>query len=83
MAQAILARRVVAPYGVESLLLTLIWKWAAVGRRYLPLRAQRALKGMGLIDKKGKTVGVSLLVRSVAAQATISARDGQAHTFPR
>ena len=78
-----MARRVVAPYGVESVLLTLIWKWAAVGRRYLLLRAKRALKGMGLIDKKGKTVGVSLLVRSVAAQATISARDGQAHTFPR
>ena len=55
----------------------------AAGKRHLLLRAMRALKGMGLIDKKGKTVGVSLLVRSVAAQATISARDGQAHTFPR
>ena len=30
----------------------------------------RALKGMGLIGKKGKTTGVPLLVRSVAAQAT-------------
>ena len=52
----------------------------AAGKRHLLLRAKRALKGMGLIDKKGKTVGISLLVRSVAAQATISARDGQAHT---
>ena len=34
------------------------------------MRAQRALKGMGLIGKKGKTAGVPLLVRSVAAQAT-------------
>ena len=28
---------------------------AAIGMRHLPLRAQRALKGMGLIGKKGKT----------------------------
>ena len=42
---------------------------AAVGKRHLPLRAQRALKGMGLIGKKGKTAGVPLLVRSAAAQA--------------
>ena len=34
-----------------------------------PLRAQRVLKGMGLIRKKGKTAGVPLLVRSSAAQA--------------
>src|SRR5699024_4237247 len=32
--------------------------------------ARSALKGMGLIGKKGKTAGVPLLVRSVAAQAT-------------
>ena len=43
--------------------------WVADGKRYLPLRAQRALKGMGLIGKKGKTAGVPLLVRSAAAQA--------------
>ena len=42
---------------------------AAIGMRHLPLRAQRALKGMGLIGKKGKTAGVPLLVRSAAAQA--------------
>ena len=67
MAQAILARRVVAqdsfscrcatihllaPYGVESLLLTLIWKWAAAGKRHLPLRAQRALKEGVVIRKR-------------------------------
>ena len=34
-----------------------------------PLRAQRVLKGKGLIRKKGKTAGVPLLVRSAAAQA--------------
>ena len=36
-----------------------------------PLRAQRVLKGKGLIRKKGKTAGVPLLVRSAAAQAEI------------
>ena len=41
----------------------------AAGKRHLLLRAQRALKGMGLIRKKGKTAGVPLLVRSAAAQA--------------
>ena len=32
-----------------------------------PIRAQRVLKGKGLIRKKGKTAGVPLLVRSAAA----------------
>ena len=52
VAQAILARRVVAPYGMESVLLTLIWKWAAAGKRHLPLRAQRALKEGVVIRKR-------------------------------
>ena len=47
----------------------LISSRAATGKCHLPLRAQRALKGMGLIGKKGKTAGVSLLVREAAAQA--------------
>ena len=41
----------------------------AAGKRHLPLRAQRALKGMGLIGKKGKTAGVPLLVRLPRAAA--------------
>ena len=64
--QASLARRVVAqasfscrcatihllaPYGVESLLLTLIWKWAAAGKRHLLLREKRALKD-GVVIRK-------------------------------
>ena len=35
-----------------------------------PLRAQRVLKGKGLIRKKGKTAGVPLLVRPPRAAAT-------------
>ena len=42
---------------------------AAIGMRHLPLRAQRALKGMGLIGKKGKTAGVPLLVSLPRAAA--------------
>ena len=42
---------------------------AAIGMRHLLLRAQRALKGMGLIGKKGKTAGVPLLVRLPRAAA--------------
>ena len=34
-----------------------------------PLRAQRVLKGKGVIRKRGETAGVSPLVRSAAAQA--------------
>ena len=45
-----------------------------------PLRAQRVLKGKGLIRKKGKTAGVPLLVRSAAAQAAFPpAMCGQFH----
>ena len=56
--------------------------WAAVGRRHLLLRAQRVLKGMGMIGKKGKTAGVSLLVRPPRA-AALSARDARAHMARR
>ena len=43
----------------------------------LPLRAQRVLKGKGLIRKKGKTAGVPLLARSAAAEAApLPARRG-------
>ena len=60
-----------APFwGGSPLLLTLWGGRAAMQKRHLPLRAKRVLKGMGLIGKKGKTAGVPLLVRSVAAQAT-------------
>ena len=46
------AIHLLVPYGVESLLLTLIWKWAAAGKRHLPLRAQRALKEGVVIRKR-------------------------------
>ena len=60
-----------APFwGGSPLLLTLWGGRAAMPKRHLLLRAKRVLKGMGLIGKKGKTAGVPLLVRSVAAQAT-------------
>ena len=55
---------------------------AAIGMRHLPLRAQRALKGMGLIGKKGKTAGVPLLVRPPRA-AALPARDARVHMARR
>ncbi len=82
VAQAILARRVVAPYGVESLLLTLIWKWAAAGKRHLPLRAQRALKGKGLIRKRGKTARLSPSCAQCGRAGHIPAREVRAHLRP-
>ena len=39
-----------------------------------PLRAQRVLKGKGMIDKKGETAGVPLLARSAAAHTRRSGR---------
>ena len=57
-------------------------KRAADGRRHLLLRAQRVLKGMGMIGKKGKTAGVPLLVRPPRA-AALSARDARAHMARR
>ncbi|MBS6641442.1 MAG: hypothetical protein KH295_10365, partial [Clostridiaceae bacterium] len=44
-------------------------------------RAQRVLKGMGMIGKKGKTAGVPLLVRPPRA-AALPACEAQAHTSP-
>ena len=57
-------------------------KRAADGRRHLLLRAQRVLKGMGMIGKKGKTAGVPLLVRPPRA-AALPARDARAHMARR
>ena len=60
------------PYGVAARFCLSFWGGrAAIPKRHLLLRAKRVLKGMGLIGKKGKTVGVPLLVRSAAAQAAI------------
>ena len=56
-------------------------KRAADGRRHLLLRAQRVLKGIGMIGKKGKTAGVPLLVRPPRA-AALPACEAQAHTSP-
>ena len=44
-------------------------KWVAAGKRHLPLRAQRALKGRWEIDKREETDGFLPLARSAAAQA--------------
>ena len=57
------------PAGWQKFRLPCLKNWVARAKRDLPLRAKRALKGMGLIRKKGKTIGVPLLVRSAAAQA--------------
>ena len=57
------------PYGVAAISLHIA---TASGRhpqsRTTPLRAQRVLKGKGVIRKRGETAGVSPLVRSAAAQ---------------
>ena len=45
--------------------------WVADGKRHLPLRAQRALKGKRVIDKREETGWVSSLLPARAAQAQI------------
>ena len=71
------------PYGVTAMPLhaAMASGWQLFGGT-TPLRAQRVLKGKGLIRKKGKTAGVPLLVRSAAAQAAPPARDARALLSP-
>ena len=86
---------VVAPYGVAAVndthtvlgwqSLPCLSQWQPGGRWKASLTLARAARpeGKGVIRKRGKTAGVPLLVRSVAAQATISARDARAYTAHR
>ena len=52
------AIHLLAPYGVEFVLLTLWGSRAADGKRHLPLRAQRALKeGVVIRKRQGEPCG--------------------------
>ena len=53
----------------------------AAGKRHLPLRAQRALKGRWKIDKREETVGFLPLARSAAAQAAFQPVKNWHYTF--
>ena len=57
-------------------------QWQSGGRRKVSLTLTRAARpeGRGVIDKRGETMGFAPLARSVAAQATISARFAKADT---